>query len=59
MSMETSATGIDADSQEIERLYRSLHDAWNKRDGAAFAALFTEDGEVIGYDGSEMFGATR
>ncbi len=56
MSTETSATGIDADQQEIARLYRSLHDAWNERDAATFAALFTEDGEVIGYDGSEMFG---
>lgn len=56
MSTETSATGIDAGQQEIARLYRSLHDAWNERDAATFAALFTEDGEVIGYDGSEMFG---
>lgn len=48
--------GADSDSQEIARLYHSLHDAWNQRDATAFAALFAEDGEAIGYDGSEMFG---
>ena len=34
----TSATGIDAASRK-SRAYRSLHDAWNERDAATFAAL--------------------
>jgi uncharacterized protein (TIGR02246 family) len=29
---------------------------WNARDGEAFAAPFVEDGEVIGFDGSEVAG---
>ncbi|HEX6817797.1 MAG TPA: SgcJ/EcaC family oxidoreductase [Ktedonobacterales bacterium] len=53
--MSTDATGT-ADETAIRQLYRSLHDAWNARDAQAYAALFTEDGEAIGYDGSEMFG---
>ena len=41
---------------EISRLYRDLLAAWNERDAAAFAALFADDGHVIGFDGSEMHG---
>jgi uncharacterized protein (TIGR02246 family) len=41
---------------EIERLYRNLLEAWNRRDAAAFAALFRPDGHSIGFDGSEMHG---
>jgi uncharacterized protein (TIGR02246 family) len=37
-------------------LYRRLLESWNARDAAAFAAAFSEDGEVIGFDGSEMAG---
>jgi uncharacterized protein (TIGR02246 family) len=56
MTKDAVAGETGAAMQEIARLYRSLHDAWNERDAAAYAALFTEDGEAIGYDGSEMFG---
>ena len=41
----------------VRDLYRSLLDAWNARDAAAFAALFTEDGFMIGFDGSQAPGA--
>jgi uncharacterized protein (TIGR02246 family) len=37
-------------------LYEQLLDAWNARDAAAFAALFSDDGSVIGFDGSPMNG---
>jgi uncharacterized protein (TIGR02246 family) len=40
----------------ISELYRALLDAWNRRDARAYAALFTEDGYVVGFDGSEMRG---
>lgn len=43
-------------SATVEPLYRQLLDAWNSRDAAAFAALFTPDGHSIGFDGSEMHG---
>lgn len=49
---ETSAE----DSEKIRQLYRELLDGWNNRDAEAMAATFTEDGESIGYDGSEMVG---
>lgn len=40
----------------VQELYRALLAAWNEDDAEAFAAAFAEDGEVIGFDGSEMRG---
>lgn len=37
-------------------LYQQLLEAWNARDAAAFAALFADDGSVVGFDGSQMNG---
>ena len=44
-----------AESQ-VHELYRDLLDAWNKRDAQVFAALYAEDGNQIGFDGSQMNG---
>jgi methyltransferase (TIGR00027 family)/uncharacterized protein (TIGR02246 family) len=38
------------------RLYRQLLDAWNRRDAADMAALFTPDGSLVGFDGSQVDG---
>ncbi|MBX3160294.1 MAG: SgcJ/EcaC family oxidoreductase [Deltaproteobacteria bacterium] len=40
----------------VEELYRQIIDAWNARDAEAFAALFTVDGEIVGFDGSQATG---
>jgi uncharacterized protein (TIGR02246 family) len=40
----------------VSDLYKQLLDSWNRRDAAGFAALYDEDSEVIGFDGSQMFG---
>ena len=40
----------------VSDLYHALLDAWNRHDAAAYAALFTHDGYVVGFDGSEMNG---
>jgi uncharacterized protein (TIGR02246 family) len=45
-----------SDEVEVRTLYRELLDGWNQRNAEAFAAPFAEDGEVIGFDGSEMTG---
>ncbi len=44
------------DEIEVRALYRQMLDGWNKRDAGAFAASFAEDGECIGFDGSQMNG---
>jgi uncharacterized protein (TIGR02246 family) len=38
---------------EIRALYERVLDAWNRRSGDDFAAAFCDDGEVIGFDGSQ------
>ncbi len=45
-----------ADEQAVRDLYHMLHAAWNRRSGDDFAALFAEQCEVLGYDGSLMQG---
>ena len=41
---------------EVRVLYRQLLDGWNKRSADGFAALFTNDGSAIGFDGSMLDG---
>ncbi|MCP3027692.1 SgcJ/EcaC family oxidoreductase [Halobacillus sp. A5] len=38
--------------QDIAKIYEQLIDAWNDRDADGMARLFTEEGELIGFDGS-------
>src|SRR5207237_4112768 len=41
---------------EIEALYRRLLETWNQRNAREFAALFEEDANLIGFDGSPIDG---
>ena len=36
----------------VRELYALLLDAWNRRSAADYAALFADDGTIIGFDGS-------
>jgi uncharacterized protein (TIGR02246 family) len=49
----TSAHPHDA---QIRALYASFLDGWNRRSGAAVAAGFADDGDIIGFDGSHHRG---
>lgn len=40
----------------VRALYQELMDGWNQGSGAAFAAVFTEDGDLIGFDGTHFKG---
>lgn len=44
--------------EEVCALYTRVLDAWNRASADDFAALFAEDGEVVGFDGSQMSGRT-
>jgi uncharacterized protein (TIGR02246 family) len=46
----------DRDDVEVRALYRRVLDAWNRRSARDFAAPFADDGEVIGFDGSQNAG---
>ena len=51
--LQDAQSGSD---QEIGALYQQLLGAWNKRNARDFAALFAEDGNVVGFDGSPIDG---
>ncbi|MDR6224728.1 SgcJ/EcaC family oxidoreductase [Desmospora profundinema] len=41
---------------EIQALYQQLLDAWDDCNARGMVELFTEDGELIGFDGSQAIG---
>jgi uncharacterized protein (TIGR02246 family) len=47
------------DTADIDTLYQQLLETWNRRDAAAYAALFAENASVVGFDGSQMNGRTE
>jgi uncharacterized protein (TIGR02246 family) len=48
-----------ADELAIRDLTRHLADSWNGHDGAAYAAVFTEDSDYIAYDGTHLKGRSQ
>ncbi|HEV2016723.1 MAG TPA: SgcJ/EcaC family oxidoreductase [Gemmatimonadaceae bacterium] len=53
----TSAKSIDpAVDRETRELYRQLLAAWDKRNARDFALLFASDGNIVGFDGTQVFG---
>jgi uncharacterized protein (TIGR02246 family) len=49
-------SSLPTDEMEIRVLYQQLLESWNQRNAAVFAALFTNDGRSIGFDGSMLDG---
>jgi uncharacterized protein (TIGR02246 family) len=47
---------IEARVDDVETLYFSLLEHWNEQDADGMAALFVADGQVVGFDGSEVDG---
>src|SRR5215217_7021552 len=45
-----------ADESAVRALYQRLMDGWNKGSGDAFAAAFTEDGDLVAFDGTHFEG---
>ena len=45
-----------ADEAAVRALYQQLMDGWNQGSGAAFAAIFTEDGDLVAFDGTHFKG---
>jgi uncharacterized protein (TIGR02246 family) len=57
MPAREEATANDsADEAAVRALYQQLMDGWNQGSGDAFAAVFTEDGDLIGFDGTHFKG---
>lgn len=45
-----------ADEEAVRELYQQLVAGWNQGSGAAFAAAFTEDGDLVAFDGTHFKG---
>ena len=49
-------TVLQEDVSAIQKLYKRLINSWNEMDSEAYTALFTTDGSIIGFDGSQANG---
>jgi uncharacterized protein (TIGR02246 family) len=45
-----------AEETEIRSLYQQIVENWNNQDAQRFGALFIDDGESVGFDGSQLSG---
>jgi uncharacterized protein (TIGR02246 family) len=54
--MHSETTARRADEEAVRDLYRKLMDGWNRGSGEDFAAVFTEDGDLVAYDGTHFAG---
>jgi uncharacterized protein (TIGR02246 family) len=45
-----------ADEAAVRGLFQQLIDGWNRGSGADFAAAFTEDGDLVAFDGTRFKG---
>jgi uncharacterized protein (TIGR02246 family) len=54
--MHNDTRAGSTDQQSVRALYQQFMDAWNQGDGAALAAVFTDDGDLVGFDGTHLRG---
>ena len=45
-----------ADREAIRALFARLVESWDRGDGAAYAACFTQDSEYVAFDGTRLVG---
>jgi len=56
MQDEKTTVNRAADEAAVRDLYRELMDGWNWGSGESFAAVFTEDGDLVAFDGTHFKG---
>src|SRR5947208_12861637 len=44
------------DTSAVRRLYQDLLDCWNRRAASDYAGLFSDEGNIVGFDGSQVNG---
>lgn len=47
---------METSIHNVQKLYQTLITAWNDRDAEGMAKLFSEQGVLIGFDGSKLIG---
>jgi uncharacterized protein (TIGR02246 family) len=55
----TTTQARTTDEIAIRELYERLMDGWNQGSGAAFADVFTEDGDLVAFDGTHLAGRAQ
>jgi uncharacterized protein (TIGR02246 family) len=55
-SVNNDRSASSQDEQSVRGLYRQFMDAWDKGDATALAAVFTDDGDLVGFDGTHLRG---
>jgi uncharacterized protein (TIGR02246 family) len=50
------SSAVRDDETAVRDLYRQQLDGWNRRDAATLAALYAEDANVVGFDGTPIDG---
>jgi hypothetical protein len=53
---DESKVNYSADEAAVRALYQQLMDGWNQGSGTAFTAVFTEDGDLVAFDGTHFKG---
>ena len=56
MEQELTGTVLQNDVLAIQALYRQLINSWNEMNSKTYANLFTADGSIVGFDGSQANG---
>jgi uncharacterized protein (TIGR02246 family) len=56
--MATTREDSRTDDAAVRALFGRFHECWNRRDARGIAELFSEDGHVVGFDGSVLDGAS-
>jgi uncharacterized protein (TIGR02246 family) len=54
--MHDNSAASAEEEAAVRAAYQRLMDGWNQGSGAAFAAAFTEDGDLVGFDGQHFRG---
>lgn len=54
--MQDRITTNPADEAAVHALYQELMDGWNRGSGEDFAAVFTENGDLVAFDGTHFKG---
>lgn len=53
-SASAEPSGRDRDLAQLERIKAAQYDAWVREDGAAFAATFTRDADMVTFSGDHL-----
>jgi uncharacterized protein (TIGR02246 family) len=54
--MSRSTTQPSTEETAVRDVYRQFMEAWNRGSGAALAEVFTQDGDLVGFDGTQLTG---